>query len=210
MDLHSSSQSVTPLHRCFFALRLTGAVIAYLLSIIEELSTHGARVRWTPASNLHLTLRFLGELDDDQLQRARQFAPEANYGHPLRVRADGLGAFPSLRAPRVLWAGLSTDPREEMERLLALQRATESHARWLGLRPETRPWSPHVTLARIPHPSSGLRRVMDAIATRQCLSACSEVRSVVLMRSKLLPSGASYEVVSSWPIVRESGQDRDM
>lgn len=198
MNPYKSSQSVTSLHRCFYALRPPSDVIDYLSEIMDSLHRHQAKVRWTPQRSIHLTLRFLGELDETRFAAARNFAPVPAIRHPIRLRADGLGAFPSLRAPRVLWAGVSTASPEDLDHLQALQASTERHARAIGLEPEPRRFRPHLTLGRIPFPSSGLRSLIDDITTRECRSPLCDVHHMVLMKSRIASSGAEYEVVESW------------
>lgn len=197
MNPIKSSQSVTLRRRCFYAIRFSDDVIEYLAKITDALRAHGANVRWAPRRNIHLTLRFLGELDDRQFQTARTFAPVLPE-QPIRLRADGLGAFPSLRSARVIWAGVSTETEDDEIGLTRLQESTERHAQSIGLAREQRPWRPHITLARVPYPSPGLRPLIDDITTRECRSPLCAVNDLLLMESIMSPHGVEYTTVERW------------
>lgn len=196
MNPYKSSQRVSHLRRCFYAVRFSTDVLDYLDGLMLDLRSHGANVRWTPRRNVHLTLRFLGDLDERQVRRAGEISRAIPEG-PIHVRGDGLGAFPSLRAPRILWAGVSTDTDDERARLMRLQETTERHAQSLGLPREQRPWRPHVTLARVPFPSPGLRPLIDDITTRECRSPLSAVTDLFLMESLMSQGGVEYRVLNS-------------
>jgi 2'-5' RNA ligase len=187
------------LHRCFFALRFDPPTRAYLASIVEELRSHGADVAWVREENLHLTLRFLGEIDDDQLARAMSSSQMPAVG-AMHLSAMGLGAFPGLRNAKVIWTGVAAASKDERHRLEALQSHTERIARSLRLQPENRPYRPHVTLGRIRRPGDRLRELVDDITTRECSSPASTIEEIVLIRSRLASGGSVYEEIARWPI----------
>lgn len=202
MNLQSGSQPLTSgpagLHRCFYALRFGVEVNAYLATIIEALKQHRADVRWVPSRNIHLTLRFLGELTDAQFEKARTI-PAIPRSGDLSLRARGLGAFPLMRAPRVIWAGVEGETRHDTDRLLQLQGMTEEWARRIGLPPENRGYSPHITLGRVARPSPGLHELTNDIISRECQSDYSRIGEIVLMRS-VLSGGARYEDVGRYEV----------
>ena len=106
-------------------------------------------VRWVDPASLHLTLAFLGELDDARFEAATQTArPVAGVHAPFTLRLAGLGTFGSARSPRVIWVGLAG----EKARLLALRAALTDDLAARGFPREERPFSPHLTLARIKTP----------------------------------------------------------
>ncbi len=188
------------LHRCFYALTFGGEITSYLSSIITELQQHHADVRWVPDRNIHLTLRFLGEITSEQLDAARTI-PNANIPpHALSLCARGLGAFPLLRAPRIFWAGIDGESQEDMDRLLHLQRRSEEWARAIGVPPEYRRYVPHITLGRVAQPSEGLKGLTDDIIGRECQSAYSRIAEIVLFRSRLASTGPSYEIMERWSL----------
>jgi 2'-5' RNA ligase len=188
------------LHRCFYAVRLGSAVEGYLGGLIDALRRHGGGVRWVPVRNLHLTLRFLGEIGEEQLAKAIAMPdPGASFA-PFSLRARGLGAFPLMRAPKVIWAGVAGEAREDTDRLLHLQALTERSAMELGLPQERRPYSPHITLGRVSPPFHGLKELIDDLIGRECESPLCTVDELLLMRSSLMPEGAHYEVVRRWDL----------
>lgn len=186
------------LHRCFFAVKFSAEIEDYVAAIINNLQKHGADVAWTPQRNLHLTLRFLGEISDQQLRQVLQLPTADALPLGFRLRAAGLGAFPTLRSARVLWAGVEGEAPEHRHQLNELQEMTEGWAREIHLIPEGRRYIPHITLGRVRNPSSGLRTVVDAMTTGECLSPFCTITQLLLMRSTLTERGAKYEVVREW------------
>ncbi len=148
-------------------------------------------VRPVRAEQLHLTLRFIGEVDgglEAPLAREIGAATAESPGFPIRLRAAGV--FPSHRRARVLWVGV-----EEAPALAALQRSVEEAVVRAGVAPDPRPFRPHVTVGRIrrPPPPVGL---VGAIA-RVRFEATVDVRRVSLMRSELLSRGARHTEVAA-------------
>jgi RNA 2',3'-cyclic 3'-phosphodiesterase len=149
-------------------------------------------VRWLPADSLHLTLRFLGNVDDEAVVSILASMEAVAAAHePFIMRVRGFGAFPSLRRPRVLWLGVEPEPR-----LLALQRDLATELDALGFPPDKRDWSPHITAARASGDNRHCDGVEDAVHTFR-LDADVEIRSIDLMRSTLLRSGAKYERIAA-------------
>ncbi|MBS1911667.1 MAG: RNA 2',3'-cyclic phosphodiesterase [Bacteroidetes bacterium] len=185
------------LHRCFYAVKFDAGVTAALAAEIAALARHGADVRWSGTGNLHLTLRFLGEIGSGALAEAARLLDSGRGLHPFTLRARGLGAFPSLRAPRVIWAGVEAEARTDHDHLLALQKETESWARAIGLPAEQRPYSPHITLGRVARPSPGLQELMNEVITRTFESGFCRIDSVALMRSELRPEGPRYTTIAA-------------
>jgi 2'-5' RNA ligase len=193
-----STQSITPpLHRCFFAVKFHSEITGYLDGIIRQLQAHGADIRWVSRENMHLTLRFLGEITEGQLEGVRQLPGQKEFaGFTLGVR--GLGAFPSLRSPSVFWGGVDGKDREDVTRLLELQGATEEWSQGIGLAPERRRYRAHVTLGRVRRPGAGLKELVNDITVRECESGYFPVTEFLLMRSN--PAGGEYEVVERWKL----------
>ena len=188
------------LYRTFYAIRLSPQINEYLAGIISELRTHGASVSWTPPQNLHITLRFLGDLTAEQLELARSLPSLEEAHRGFALRAEGLGAFPLLRAPRIFWAGVAGETREDMDRLLHLQGRTEEWARRSGVPAENRRFAPHITVGRVRRPFTGLKELTNDIIGRTCHSETCTVGSLALMRSTLTPEGSIYEVEREWEL----------
>ncbi|HVZ38929.1 MAG TPA: RNA 2',3'-cyclic phosphodiesterase [Candidatus Kapabacteria bacterium] len=185
------------LNRCFYAVTFDAGITAALAAEIAALARHRADVRWSGMGNLHLTLRFLGEIGPDALAEAVRLLESGRGLHPFTLRTRGLGAYPSLRAPRVIWAGVEGEARTDLDHLLALQKQTESWARAIGLPAEQRPYAPHITLGRVARPSAGLQELMNEVITRPFESGFCRIDSVALMRSELRPDGARYTTIAA-------------
>lgn len=129
--------------RLFIAMDLPEAIRAQLAALAIDLPG----VRWVPAHQLHLTLRFLGDVADGSPRQALEAALAQIVGPPLSVSLRGVGQFPERGRPRVLWAGLTP-----VEPVFALAARVEAATAAAGFAPEPRPFSPHVTLARLKDP----------------------------------------------------------
>lgn len=127
------------MYRLFVAIDLPDSTRSQLADLGRELDG----VRRVPPDQLHLTLRFIGDADDECFQRIKD-ALSTVMSPPFPLALAGVGCFPSPRRPRVIWAGVTAD-----ERLTILQRAVETAVAAAGIPPEERPFSPHITLARL-------------------------------------------------------------
>jgi 2'-5' RNA ligase len=146
--------------------------------------------------NLHVTLRFLGELEAAALSRVQAALEAAAATAPFRVAFGGLGGFPTARAPRVVWAGVVAGAAQLSE----LHDRLEASLARQGISPEGRPFHPHVTLGRVRNPRGepALARLLETPAGLGG-TAFGEavVEAVHLMRSDLGPGGSRYGVVSA-------------
>ena len=156
----------------------------------------GDTVRWTRREQFHLTLRFLGDVElarTEALQRALAGAGQACP--PLRLRALGVGCFPDLRRPKVLWVGV-TDGAGELARLQAAVKLASNA--FTSEAPEAR-FTGHVTLARLRLlPRAEVDKLRQSVAgmRQQCLGEWT-TGTMELMRSELVPQGARHSVVAS-------------
>lgn len=186
--------------RTFLALELPDAVRSTLRRRIERLARIIPEVRWADPAGLHVTLAFLGELEDIELEAATQAAATVAGLHaPFSLRLAGLGTFGSARSPRVIWVGLAG----EKARLLALQAAVVDDLAACGFPREDRPFSPHLTLARIKKPLTD-----DALATLARVQhepppdASWRADAISVMKSELLRPAARYTALSRWPLAQ--------
>lgn len=181
--------------RTFIAIELDETMRAALTRLEARLARAAPSLRWTTIEKLHLTLAFLGELDDEQV-RAAIAATEcaAADTRAFRVAVAHVGYFGSKRAPRVVWAGVGGDT----QRLLAAQARLAEELAACGFPREARPFAPHLTLARIQRPlaSEELDRLLTAIeqqpqggASRR---ASMMMRGMTVMKSELAREGARY------------------
>lgn len=149
-----------------------------------------ARIQWVRPESIHLTLKFLGDIDEAMVPDLEQALGEATRQVPrFSVEVSEMGGFPDLKAPRVLWVGLS-DPDGHLMRLAT---GVEQALVALGCDPERKPFHPHLTLARIKDGSREVGRALAASPVRQPNpQGRLVVHGVALMKSDLKPSGAVY------------------
>lgn len=151
-----------------------------------------AEVRWTPAEKIHLTLRFLGEQPEDVPERlAQALAPALATQRPIDLELRGIGAFPAMKRPRVIWIGVRPEPRLEL-----LHHDVEVACERLGFELEGRPFRPHLTLGRARPGAQGDLGSRLATARRTIeLREWARVEAVDVMRSELGAEGSRYAVV---------------
>jgi len=175
--------------RSFVAVLLDEATRVRLGEEIERLRGVTRGVAWVPPDNLHVTLKFLGEVEEARLGRvAEALQGPVAAAAPFGLAVEGVGAFPSPARPRVVWAGTPGGAEE----LGALARRVEAALAPLGFAPEGRPFAGHVTLGRVREPrrDGALAAAMAASAGRAYGTV--RVEWVSLMRSDLGPGGARY------------------
>ncbi len=148
-------------------------------------------VRWVPVRNIHLTLKFLGDVSPANIELLCQMLLTETAQHPpFDIEIGNLGVFPDRKRPRVLWIGVQAP-----EALHALQRGIEAAAALLGYEPERRPFSPHLTIGRVNQRLTGeeRQRVREALGNTHVGSlGRAVVEAVHLFRSDLKPGGAVY------------------
>ena len=161
--------------------------------------TTASLIRWVAAENLHLTLKFLGDVSPSNVDMLSQILrAEADSSHCFDIRVGGIGSFPSLRRPRVLYIGIQAPAGLE-----ALQRGVESASRKLGYETEERPFSPHLTIGRVRQDVSAsdgqkIRLALENIHIDSLGTA--RVDSVHLFKSDLQPTGSVYTKLFSVPL----------
>ncbi len=174
--------------RCFVAAALPGPVREDLGRLQKRLARAGVRARWVRPDRMHLTVRFLGEVEPDRFAGVLDAlaAPLVVPG-PLRLAPDGLGAFPSPARPRVVWAGLTGD-RPALARA-ALE--VEARLEPLGFPRERRPFRAHLTLGRFrAPPPRGIGAALEAVGPYR--GPGFAVTEFVCYESRLHPSGPEY------------------
>ena len=182
--------------RLFFAVSVPPLLLARLEEATSRLRDRWPQARWAPPANQHVTLRFLGWVEDEEVEPVRRAgAAAAESLEPAPVSLSGLGVFPSRARARVLWVGLD-DPAA----LLASAAATlAERLEPLGFAPEERAFRPHLTLARFRTPER-VRVELEPLDLGD--ESLFEVAAIELFRSHLHPQGARYEVVAAFPLGR--------
>ena len=199
--------------RAFLAVELDdalrGAIARVQQDLAERIAAHVAgrvRVSWPPPASLHLTLVFLGDIEERVLVPLRAAIEKAVAGvRAMRVPIDRLGAFPRAGAPSVLWAGPSDEwmSSDEMTRLRALQAAIGTACVSFGVPRDERAFAPHLTLARIKSDERAVGRALakDGALARPIAAGEFPVGSVALMKSDTRPSGAVYTKLWDVPLL---------
>jgi RNA 2',3'-cyclic 3'-phosphodiesterase len=187
--------------RAFIAIELPVEIQQAISQTIERLQKTAGKsgVRWVAAENIHLTLKFLGDVSPANVALLQDvMKSEARLHSPFQMEIGGSGAFPNVKRPRIIWLGVDAPPE-----LASLQRGVESAAARLGYPPEERPFSPHLTLGRVREnaSSSELSAITSALKDDKIPSlGVSLVSSVHLYKSDLLPGGSVYTRLFSAPL----------
>ena len=184
--------------RSFIAIELPDELKLGLAQLEAQLKmSKPPWVKWVNPYSIHLTLKFLGSIAVDRISEITKAMEEAIQGiPPFRLEVKDLGVFPNLRRVQVVWVGISG----EVDKLSQLQQHLESNLARLGFAPETRPFTPHLTLARLRNQaSSGERQSFGQFIaiTRFEATYTIKVDAISLMRSQLTREGAIYSQISS-------------
>jgi 2'-5' RNA ligase len=184
--------------RAFIAIELPDELKLALTRLQDQLKSGGqTSVKWVDPYSIHLTLKFLGNIGRDTVGGITTALEEAARGiHPFRLEARGLGAFPGLKRVQVVWVGVTG----EVDRLRQLQQRIESNLAPLGFVPESRPFTPHLTIARLrdratPDERQNLGHLIGSTSFDTVYVI--NVGSIHLMRSQLTREGAVYSRISS-------------
>ena len=187
--------------RTFIAVDINSSILESIHKQIESLRKKigNSAVRWVLASNIHLTLKFLGDVSPDKMDALTGILQtEADSCQQFDIRIGGLGSFPNSKRPRVLFIGIQA-PAE----LEALKRGIESATTKLGCKSETRVFSPHLTIGRVRENITSadqqiIRKALEKIKIDSLGTA--RVDSVHLYKSELKPTGAIYTKLFSAPL----------
>ena len=186
--------------RVFLAIDLPGSLQNGLTQVQEFLKQCGADVRWVPVGNIHLTVKFFGNIKESDAEAIEAAAMAvAQKVQPFELHISGAGAFPSIKNPRVVWLGISG----QTETLAKLYQGLEQAFATLGYIPEDRPFNAHLTLGRVRRKASrsDAAQVGEIVASTTVeLLAEVPAESFALIRSVLKPSGAEYTTLEEFPL----------
>jgi 2'-5' RNA ligase len=179
--------------RSFIAIELPEEVKSGLRRLQAELKLpQHSFVKCVAPDGIHLTLKFLGNISPQKVAEITGVMEQASQGiSPFQLQITELGAFPNMRQPRVLWVGI----KGELDKLKAWQKRIDDGLVPLGFVKETRPFTPHLTLARVrENCSPDDRRNLGELVMKTPVEVdyAMTVNSLNLMRSQLLPGGAVY------------------
>ena len=182
--------------RLFVALEIPPAVRERLGEFLAVLRALSSQPRWVRTDNLHITLKFISEVQPEKLGDIRAALSAAHSDRSVALDFRGVGFFPNEKRPRVFWAGV-----EASANLGRLAGGIDRSLEKLGVPPEKRPFSPHLTLARFEPPGlpEKLRAAIQENARREFGSFA--VGEFHLIESKLKPGGAEYTTLETFPFV---------
>lgn len=174
--------------RTFICVEVPETIKERIASLQQELRKLAAQVSWVKPSNIHLTIKFLGDVPASQMETLRlAVGRAASAVNAFEIEVGRAGCFPSPRSPRVLWVGLADLP-ESLEQLHA---RVEEELALAGFAREAKRFSPHLTIGRIRVPK-GASRVAEDLIARGFGPERFRAREVVVMRSDLNPKGSVY------------------
>ena len=183
--------------RSFIAIDLPETVITAIRELQEEIRAYGFHIRWVRPENIHLTLKFLGDIKEDDREKITGAIFDSVKGFsPITLVAKGIGVFPGIKRPRIIWVGVSGD----LEPLLGLQKRLEEALAGIGFEQENRRFKAHLTLGRIkgridPKPLGDALRAYMGFESKTFYAD-----KIILYKSELRPTGAVYTKLVSAPL----------
>ncbi|MBN2044169.1 MAG: RNA 2',3'-cyclic phosphodiesterase [Anaerolineales bacterium] len=190
--------------RSFIAIDLPESLNDALERASKQLQEllEGLPVRWVPVHNIHLTLKFLGDVSENNIPMIQSIVQsEAAQHRVFEISVGGFGVFPNMTRPRVLWTGV-----EAPDELIHLQRRLDVETARLGYAPDQRNFNPHLTFGRISRNASHnqIRQASDLLRTHKIgFLGAARIDSVTLFRSDLGPDGAVYSKILTSEITDE-------
>jgi 2'-5' RNA ligase len=183
--------------RCFLAIDLPDSLRPQLALVQGELKKSNADVRWVAVGNIHLTLKFFGNVPDNEIDPLIQAAREvARQQAPLQLQVTQAGAFPGTKNPRVIWLGLGGDLLLLAQMYHQLEKAFAA----LGHLPEGRPFNPHLTLGRVKSPANRHRLGLALEKLPPLNWPPFMVSEIILFKSTLTPKGSIYTPLQVIPL----------
>jgi 2'-5' RNA ligase len=183
--------------RSFIAIELSPPIRHHIEKIQNELKKATTDVRWVRSEGIHLTLKFLGAIDEERIDEVGDSIEESLADATMfTVTVGSLGAFPNKKNPKVIWLGIE----DESGTLQKVQQTIETGLTSLGFTAEKRTFSPHLTLGRLKSPK-GKRTVSQRLENMgECECGTFDVKEIFLFKSDLKPSGAVYTKLKSFAL----------
>jgi 2'-5' RNA ligase len=180
--------------RTFIAVEIPEKIISSIARVQEGIENYGFKIRWVRPKSIHLTLKFLGNIEAADTENVGRAVLEASKEYtPLSLQAKGIGVFPGIKRPRVVWVGIAG----QLETLVGLQKTLDKNLEAIGFPKEKRPFKGHLTLGRI-------KKKIDTNTFIEALDTFGNFETetftadrVVLFKSELKASGAVYTKLMS-------------
>jgi len=185
--------------RSFLAFELPQEIKRTIFNVSEDVRKFSLDVRWVKASNIHLTIVFMGNVLSEHLEGINDEVSKVckRYG-PFNISLKSIGVFSNRRNPRVMWVGLEGD----IERMSYFRDALQKRLKSFGVKEEKRRFNPHLTLGRF-RKSSKPSELLDDLLSRyhDLASSVCTLEELVLFKSDLNPKGAVYTKLNTWPLL---------
>jgi 2'-5' RNA ligase len=183
--------------RCFIAIEIPDELKAKIEDYIQELKPIAPKIKWINAKNLHITLKFLGELNQGLLLKVQnELSGISSVVNPFEMYINGAGFFPNHFKPRVVWLGLQNNEDNSINKL---HEWMDQKLEALGFKTEKRRFSPHLTLGRIKQVSN-YQELNEYINLHKFHSSVFNITRIVLMKSVLRSTGAEYSQLTSYKL----------
>ena len=174
--------------RTFIAIEIPEIIRKRIADFQEELRGARASVSWTKPQNIHVTLKFLGDVEESNLSGIVEAVKETALPNKVfTIEVAGQGGFPSMRRPRVLWVGIGRGSKE----LKQVAEMLEERLEPLGFESEKRKYTPHLTIGRVKS-QSNIGKMADIIGRTSIAAGSFSAKKIVIMKSILHPTGAIY------------------
>ena len=185
--------------RLFIALEIPAAVRETLGKITTPLKSESPGARWSLPESMHVTLKFLGETNAQQLEAVRAALPKIASPQAVTLNFRGIGFFPDEKRPRVMWCGVESSPN-----LFDLAARIENSLASFGFKPEARAYVPHITLARL-NSARHLEKLVGAAAPLKSYDfGAARESEFHLFESVLKPVGSEYKKLATFPFVKDT------
>jgi RNA 2',3'-cyclic 3'-phosphodiesterase len=182
--------------RTFIAIELPQEIKDTLGRLQQKLKAAGADVKWVEPANIHLTLKFLGEIDEPAKERISVSLEKICRSRPtFNISLSSCGAFPSIDSPRVIWAGIKEGDSQIKQIALDIEDALAQ----IGLPKEDRDFSSHITLGRT-RSSKNRRQLSELLSSLKPLEGSFPAAKITLYKSSLTPRGPVYEILQEFQL----------
>ena len=178
--------------RAFIAIEIPDEIREKISDLQSSLKNLGGRISWTKPKNIHLTLKFLGDIDEMLIDEiASELNKIAASISQFQIHVEEIGAFPNFKRARVIWVGTKSENEQLTELALQIDNSMEK----LGFTKETRKFSGHLTLGRIKDPT-GIQPIIDRLQQNKDFQAGSfPMKELFLIKSQLHPAGSIYTIL---------------
>jgi len=180
--------------RTFIAIDIPGNILSEIRELQEGIKDYGFKIRWVRPESIHLTLKFLGDIKAVKINEIAEAISKTVVRYtPISLQAKGVGVFPGIKRPQVLWVGLTG----QLEPLVSLQKTLDENLETIGFPMEKRPFKGHLTMGRM-KAKIDVKKFGDVLMTfRSFESEAFTADKIILYKSELKPSGAVYTELAS-------------